>query len=948
MAAVGRAVPDLGRVASSTSEQPDVRTAAVRALGEGGQPSALQLVASAARVADDPAFAVAIDGSLARLAIHSEDPISLLRDVLERARPAANIDAQAEALRSLGALKAERDLVREHLVDPDGYVRGAAALALADMADRDAIATARSQASEGLERVQMAAAAAKLGEQGAADDLHALLVGRDAVDGPIWALRSSVKRAIVDAFDAAEGHPGSDRALAWNEVLHLEPDAIPPRTAAATPPSGPPISNAANGEQMSIGTQAAPPPADGRPVAPPPGPEPTPSGRRPPRGAAGAGLPSSQADPAASVDRLGRAPMVNVLTAMLDDDQQGTPFTFALFGSWGAGKSSVLRMLHDQLTKPSRRHELLVATFNAWSFEKTDNIAAGLAQETFDAIVPAGSVRRLAFRLRYGLRAHRARLLGVCAVLVTSLVSAGYGLVVGTRDDSIAKVLIGTGGLTVFSLIGTVAIRLYQHPIASEVLTSLRLPDYRAQVGPLQRMRDELEQAWALRRAQLAKRDRHGRLVIFVDDLDRCSPEAITATLDAIRLVVALDECIVIIALDERIGLRAIAAEYEALAGPDFDDEDVARVSGQDHPAARTARPTRRGRGVRARGAVPRIVPAEGWHDARGARCGQRPAARPPAGWSREWSTPAGRHCHGFPGRRRGGFAGRRHVGGLCRWRRASRRHLRLVDTVDVHGRAARGDARACRRGRRVRPPRLDRRVHQPATVAPAPQQLPLRQGVQPRARLAAADGRDHVAGAAPHASCRAALPAPRPTRHVDRWRPSRPADGPDRGSPGRVRDRRVVRPLPRGGAGHGVAAPRRPRVASGQRNPDNLCGHELDGPDAARQGAGAVVVVSAGTVVVVGIVVVVVVAGGSVVVAATLVVVAAAVVVGATVVVASVVGGSVAGTAVVVVVGAVVVVVVVGTGGVYRPMAIAVASSTTPLAGSPRCCWYAATAPRV
>ena len=45
---------------------------------------------------------------------------------------AGNVDAQAEALRTLGVLKADRNLMSAALLDGDGYVRGAAALALTD------------------------------------------------------------------------------------------------------------------------------------------------------------------------------------------------------------------------------------------------------------------------------------------------------------------------------------------------------------------------------------------------------------------------------------------------------------------------------------------------------------------------------------------------------------------------------------------------------------------------------------------------------------------------------------------------------------------------------------------------------------------------------------------------------------------------------------------------
>ncbi len=618
-ARVARAVTTLGHIAADPSEQIAVRIAAVRALGEGDLPGALQAVAAAATDSpEDPAFLTALDGALARLALQSADAAALATDVLARATTARNVDAQAEALRALGALRADSGLVRAALLDSDGYVRGAAALALTEIGDPGAVASAREEASEPMEQLQMAAAAAWLDEPGAGDALHAALCELPPSLRALWALRPTLKQAILRGFRTTDG-PESERLMAWQEVLAVGDDAVnadsgataaPDRSgrtedeplagAASTARPSPRLSRATVGEPTPVAAPMTPPSSSAvaaDPAVAPPSPPTTATtattprrGRRRTPRPGGGGYPSSQADEAAEIDLLGRSPMVNVLAAMLDDEHQGTPFAFALFGSWGAGKSSVLRQLKKQLVT-ERSHTFVITEFNAWAYENTDSVAAALVQETVRAIVPDargwGRIGRFRFRLRYGWQAHAPRLVWLVLVLAASLAAAIYGLILGTREDSIAKILLGTGGLTVFSLIGTMAVQLYRHPVSTEVLTYFRLPDYGAQVGPLQKMRDELAALWRLKQQRLVAprrwwhRRRPGnapsRLVIFVDDLDRCAPKSIARTLDAIRLVLDLPGTIVIVALDERIGLRAVAQEYAALAEEDFDDEDIAR-----------------------------------------------------------------------------------------------------------------------------------------------------------------------------------------------------------------------------------------------------------------------------------------------------------------------------------------------------------------------------------
>lgn len=59
----------------------------------------------------------------------------------------------------------------------------------------------------------------------------------------------------------------------------------------------------------------------------------------------------------------------------------------------------------------------------------------------------------------------------------------------------------------------------------------------------------------------------HGqRLVFVVDDLDRCSPEGIVKTLEAVRLLMDLDNVVAILAIDSRIAMASLALHYNSLS----------------------------------------------------------------------------------------------------------------------------------------------------------------------------------------------------------------------------------------------------------------------------------------------------------------------------------------------------------------------------------------------
>ena len=277
---------------------------------------------------------------------------------------------------------------------------------------------------------------------------------------------------------------------------------MPPRDGAAD-------SNAPD-DSVERGTAADDAPAVDAPLDDGPATNPTPpadASQAAPKSARGSGhgtrgRPHSQADEPSPEDQLGRKNLVDILTAMLDEPAQGTPFTIALFGAWGAGKSSMLRQLHGRLGAKVAKHDWKVATFNAWRYEKTDSLAAGLVQEAVRAIVPTGWWSRFAFRWSYAWRTNRERLLWSLFVLAASLAAAIFGLFTGATDDSIARIFLGLGGVSVFTIVATTLIKLYQHPVSVELMTYFRLPTYGQHLGVLETMKRQLETVWTNRAAE--------------------------------------------------------------------------------------------------------------------------------------------------------------------------------------------------------------------------------------------------------------------------------------------------------------------------------------------------------------------------------------------------------------------------------------------------------------
>ncbi len=306
----------------------------------------------------------------------------------------------------------------------------------------------------------------------------------------------------------------------------------------------------------------------------------------------GSGTAITQSDKPSNVDKLGRVSLVNTLANMLASPEQDLPMTIALLGDWGAGKSSVIAQLKSRLTKLEEPRlfkggsddvcKYLHAEFNAWEYEQTDNIRAGLAQEVVNGLLKdVNWLRKLFFAFHNAWQQHRWAfgwsLFGMSMVVLSSLglLLGGDGLF--TKDNAVTGSFVGVGAAAMISFVlfhvWKTARNILEHPLANQLQTYLKLPSYGEHLGLVPVIKEQISSMCKYRLGQV----HNSRLLVVVDDLDRCSPECITETLDAVRLVMNLDNVVVLIAIDDRVAFRAVADHYERLSDNSRPSAAIAR-----------------------------------------------------------------------------------------------------------------------------------------------------------------------------------------------------------------------------------------------------------------------------------------------------------------------------------------------------------------------------------
>jgi hypothetical protein len=207
---------------------------------------------------------------------------------------------------------------------------------------------------------------------------------------------------------------------------------------------------------------------------------------------------------------LGTEHAAEGIASVIMDSMAESPFVLAVDASWGMGKSTLLRQIESQLTHRSDAKNL---RFNAWT-AKGDNVLEGLIKDVLIELDPNVLRRWIRKLLR------QKRIISI-ALIVSALAARFFG--VARLVDELWKRSGGddkTGN----------QLRELIHGMLSD---------------------------WV---AKDGKRDPSRALVVFIDDLDRCSDEVVVKVCEAIKLYLDAPGLIFVIACDQSTLARGVAS----------------------------------------------------------------------------------------------------------------------------------------------------------------------------------------------------------------------------------------------------------------------------------------------------------------------------------------------------------------------------------------------------
>jgi len=260
------------------------------------------------------------------------------------------------------------------------------------------------------------------------------------------------------------------------------------------------------------------------------------------------------------------------------------PITIGIFGDWGSGKTSILKMLErsfaPQNASSSKEKELLENTvclyFNSWVFEGFDDaksaiISSILTQlsehKTFGEKVKSNAERLFKsvnwMRLmKIGIKEFALPILGTSLTGIPFIPQSLMNMFKEQSDtkenekDKKTKESKDDKDLLINTKL------LFQKEIFDDIHMHVR------------KFREEFE--------KMIEKSEIKLLVVLIDDLDRCTPERIVDNLEAIKLFLNVKQTAFVISADPRIVRHAVALRYKEVSIAADGDSELNEYSTSD------------------------------------------------------------------------------------------------------------------------------------------------------------------------------------------------------------------------------------------------------------------------------------------------------------------------------------------------------------------------------
>lgn len=267
------------------------------------------------------------------------------------------------------------------------------------------------------------------------------------------------------------------------------------------------------------------------------------------------------ADNASKIDMLAYKPYAELIYEISNNERMN-PLTIGLFGSWGSGKSTLLGLIEEKIkSKENIEDGVIVISLNAWMFEGYDDAKTAIMGSLLKAIEENKSIGA-EFKDGFKSLIKRVNWFRVAGTVAKNGIPLALSLTTGIPTLPVDRIITEAknilGNKDEIQKLEDKINEFKQEHLNEDVTENI--------IDNVRVFREEFEKK--LEEAGIKN------LIVMIDDLDRCNPDRILETLEAVKLFLSVKRTTFIVAIDERVVTYAVKKKY-----PRLTDEDKLDVS---------------------------------------------------------------------------------------------------------------------------------------------------------------------------------------------------------------------------------------------------------------------------------------------------------------------------------------------------------------------------------
>ncbi len=226
----------------------------------------------------------------------------------------------------------------------------------------------------------------------------------------------------------------------------------------------------------------------------------------------------------------------------------GRPISIGVSGAWGVGKSSMIKLIRRALE--GRNGSFVFVEFNAWLYQGYDDARAALLEVIATTLTAEAEKRKTGLDKAQELL-RRVNWLRAAKLTASSALALGLGLpLVGIPGEIYQLVRKAIAGQADEKTIEAA------EKVGGELAGLVRSKPEASPPKEIHAIRECFEQTLA---------ELGVKLVVLIDDLDRCLPPTTISTLEAIRLFLFLKDTAFVIAADDTMIKHAVRSHFDGV-----------------------------------------------------------------------------------------------------------------------------------------------------------------------------------------------------------------------------------------------------------------------------------------------------------------------------------------------------------------------------------------------